>query len=152
MRSELESFVQALSDRGYRTRTARLHLRAAEHFLYWADRQAMSVNEQSLVGFERHLSRCHCPNYSHRDQLSVVRGARLFLTYLREGRIIIKKSIKPSVHDPALLLAFCQWMRQQRGICDVTLRSYRIYIRELLQRLGEEPSRFDARRLRAFVL
>jgi hypothetical protein len=112
----------------------------------------MSVNEQSLAGFERHLSRCHCPNYSHRDQLSVVRGARLFLTYLREGRIIIKKSIKPSVHDPALLLAFCQWMRQQRGICDVTLRSYRIYIRELLQRLGEEPSRFDARRLRAFVL
>src|SRR5207237_8212148 len=47
---------------------------------------------------------------------------------------------------------FCQWMRQQRGICDVTLRSYRIYIRELLQRLEEEPSRFDARRLRAFVL
>src|SRR5207302_1942726 len=88
----------------------------------------------------------------HRDQLSVVRGARLFLAYLREARIIIKKSIKPPVHDPALLLAFCQWMRQQRGICDVTLRSYRIYIRELLQRLGEEPSRFDARRLRAFVL
>src|SRR5437588_10557963 len=152
MLSELESFAQALSDRGYRTRTARLHLRAAEHFLYWTHRQTMSVNEQSLVGFERHLSRCHCPHYGHRDQLSVVRGARLFLAYLREARIIIKKSIKPPVHDPALLLAFCQWMRQQRGICDVTLRSYRIYIRELLQRLEEEPSRFDARRLRAFVI
>ena len=149
---ELESFAQALSDSGYRTRTARLHLRAAEHFLYWTHRQTMSVNEQSLVGFERHLSRCHCPHYGHRDQLSVVRGARLFLAYLREARIIIKKSIKLPVHDPALLLAFCQWMRQQRGICDVTLRSYRIYIRELLQRLGEEPNRFDARRLRAFVL
>ncbi len=149
---ELESFAQALSDSGYRTRTARLHLRAAEHFLYWTHRQTMSVNEQSLVGFGRHLSRCHCPHYGHRDQLSVVRGARLFLAYLREARIIIKKSIKLPVHDPALLLAFCQWMRQQRGICDVTLRSYRIYIRELLQRLGEEPNRFDARRLRAFVL
>jgi hypothetical protein len=55
----------------------------------------MSVNEQSLAGFERHLSRCHTPHYGHRDQLSVVRGARLFLTYLREARIIIKKSIKP---------------------------------------------------------
>jgi integrase/recombinase XerD len=110
------------------------------------------VNEHSLAGFERHLSRCHCPHGRRRDQLSLVRGARLFLTYLREGRIIIKKSIKSPVHDPPLLLAFCQWMHQQRGICDKTLRSYRIYIRELLQRLGEEPCRFDARRLRAFVL
>ena len=29
---------------------------------------------------------------------------------------------------------------------------YSIYIRELLKRLGEEPSRYDAHRLRAFVL
>jgi integrase/recombinase XerD len=47
---------------------------------------------------------------------------------------------------------FCQWMRQQRGTRDVTLSNYRIYIRELLKRSGEEPCRFDARRLRAFVL
>src|SRR5207302_5076970 len=56
------------------------------------------------------------------------------------------------VHDPALLLAFCQWMRQQRGATDLTLHQYSIYIRELLGRLGERPSCFDARRLRAFVL
>ena len=148
----LESFAQALSETGYATKTARGHLRAAEHLTYWAHRQGMSVNEQSLAGFERHLSRRRCPHYGHGDQLSVVRGARIFLIFLQDGRIITKKSIKPPVHDPALLLAFCQWMRQQRGICDVTLRSYRIYIRELLQRLEEEPSRFDARRLRAFVL
>ena len=153
--SLLERFAQALSEIGYARNTVRIYLRGAEHFIYWTHRHGIPVcklNEQSLAGFHRHLSACHCPHYAHEDQLSVVRGARLFLTYLREGRIIIKKSIKPSVHDPALLLAFCQWMRQQRGICDVTLRSYRIYIRELLQRLGEESSRFDARRLRAFVL
>lgn len=148
----LESFAQALSDTGYATKTARGHLRAAEHFIYWTHRQSMSVNEQSLAGFERHLSRRRCPHYGHGDQLSVVRGARIFLIFLRDGRIITKKPINVTVHDPALLSAFCQWMHQQRGICDVTLRSYRIYIRELLQRLGEEPSRFDARRLRAFVL
>ncbi len=151
----LEGFAQALSETGYTTKIARRHLRAAEHFIYWTHRQGISgrnLNEQSLAGFERHLSRCHCPHYGRGDQLSVVRGARLFLTYLRDGRIITRKSIKSPVHDPALLSAFCQWMHQQRGICDVTLRTYSIYIRELLQRLGEEPSRFDARRLRAFVL
>jgi integrase/recombinase XerD len=151
--SLLESFAQALSETGYKTKTARGHLRAAEHFIYWTHRQGMPVrelNEQSLVGFERHLSRRHCPHYGHGDQLSVVRGARLFLTYLRDGRIITKKSIQ--AHDPALLSAFFHWMRQQRGISDVTLRNYGIYIRELLQWLGEEPGRFDTRRLRAFVL
>jgi integrase/recombinase XerD len=151
----LEGFAQALSETGYTTKIARRPLRAAEHFIYWTHRQGISGrnwNEQSLAGFERHLSRCHCPHYGRGDQLSVVRGARLFLTYLRDGRIITRKSIKSPVHDPALLSAFCQWMHQQRGICDVTLRTYSIYIRELLQRLGEEPSRFNARRLRAFVL
>ena len=38
------------------------------------------------------------------------------------------------------------------GYRDVTLHTYGIYIRELLQRLGKKPSPFNARRLRAFVL
>jgi len=82
----------------------------------------------------------------------VVRGARLFLTYLRDARIITLPSVEPPVQEPALLSAFCQWMRQQRGTSDVTLRTYSIYIRELLRRFGEKPSRFDARRVRTFVL
>lgn len=153
--SLLEGFAQALWEAGYTRKTARGHLRATVHFIYWTHRQSMPVrklNEQSLAGFKRHLRRCHYPHYGCGDPLSVVRGARLFLTYLRDGRIITKKSIKPRVHDPALLSVFCQWMHQQRGISDVTLRAYSIYIRELLQQLGEDPSRFDARRLRAFVL
>jgi site-specific recombinase XerD len=43
-------------------------------------------------------------------------------------------------------------MRQQRGTCDVTLHNHSLYIREVLRRLGEEPRRFDAHWLRAFVL
>jgi len=51
-----------------------------------------------------------------------------------------------------LLSAFCQWMHQQRGTCDGTLDHYCVHIRELLRRLGEDPTCFDARRLRTFVL
>jgi site-specific recombinase XerD len=109
-------------------------------------------NDQSLAGFGRHLNRCHCPHYSHTKQLDVVHGARLFLTHLRDAQIITLSSVEPPADDPALLSAFCQWMCQQRGTSDVTLHNYRIYIRELLRRLGEDPSRFDAHRLRAFVL
>jgi len=154
-RSLFESFSQALSEAGYATITSRKHLRAAEHFIYWTRRHgvpARELNEQSLAGFNRHLSRCRCPHYGHTKQLRVIHGARLFLNYVRDARIVTRRAAKPSVHDPALLLAFCQWMHRQRGSADRTLYHYSIYIRELLRRLGEEPSRFDARRLRAFVL
>jgi integrase/recombinase XerD len=153
--SLFESFAQALSETGYAPITARRHLRAAEHFIYWTHRHGMLVrklNEQSLARFERHLSRCRCPHYGHRRKLNVVHGVRLFLIYLRDARIITMPSLEPPVPDPVLLSAFCQWMHQQRGTCDVTLHTYRIHIRELLRRLGEDPTRFDARRLRAFVL
>jgi integrase/recombinase XerD len=152
--SLFESFAQALSEAGYATITARGHFRAAEHFIDWAQRHGALVrelNEQSLARFKRHLSRCRCSHYRHSQQSRVVHGARLFLTYLRDARIIALHA-KPPVHDPALLSSFCQWMHRQRGPTDLTLYQYSIYIRELLRRLGEMPSCFDARRLRAFVL
>ena len=111
------------------------------------------LNEQSFARFERHLSRCRCPHYGHADHWGVGRGARMFLTYLQDTSIVtLPPSAKPTIHHPALLSAFCQWMRQQRGTCDVTLYTYSVYIRELLRRLGEQPNRFDARQLRAFIL
>src|SRR5450755_2688957 len=64
----------------------------------------------------------------------VVHGVHLFLSHLRDaGKINLPWA--PN-HDPALLSAFCQWMHQQRGISDVTLSTYSIYIRELLRRIG----------------
>ena len=152
----IESFAQALSEAGYATVTACRHLRAAKHFIYWAHlhgtpARELNEHEQSLAGFKRHLRRCRCSHYGHSKQPRVVQGARLLLTYLRDARIIALRA-SPAVHDPALLSAFCQWMRRLRGSAEVTLHQYSVYIRELLGQLGERPSRFDARRLRAFVL
>lgn len=151
-----EGFAQALSEAGYVRRIARRYLRAAEHFIYWANRRGIAlgeVNEQCFARFDRHLSRCRCAKYGHADQRTVGRGARMFLTYLQDASIITPPSSgRPIRRDPSLLSVFCEWMRQQRGTRDVTLNSYSIYIRELLQRFGEQPRRFDARQLRAFIL
>jgi len=54
--------------------------------------------------------------------------------------------------DPALLVSFCDWMRQQRGTCDATLYGYSIPVRDLLKKLGEDPGRFEAQHLRQFIL
>jgi AraC-like DNA-binding protein len=125
----LEGFAQCLSEAGYATITVRKHLRAAEHFIHfinWNDRHSppeRNLNKQSLVRFERHLSRCQCQQYSHARPQKVVHGVHLFLSHLRDTGII-NLPWAPN-HDPALLSAFCQWMHQQRGISDVTLSTYR---------------------------
>ncbi len=149
-----EGFAQALSHMRYAAITGRRHLRAAEHFIDWTHRNGVSVpdvNVQALERFSRHLGRCRCP-YAHANRLSVLHGARMFLTYLREAQIIPAPALNDAVQDPVLLSAFSQWMRQQRGTCAATLSNYRRHIRELLSQLGEVPSRWVVHHLRAFVL
>jgi integrase/recombinase XerD len=59
----LEGFAQALSHMRYAAITARGHLRSAEHFIEWTDRNGLSVPDLDLQAFERfgrHLQRCRC--------------------------------------------------------------------------------------------
>jgi len=150
----MEGFAQALSRAGYAEITARRHLRAAEHFVAWADRGGTPIHSltgQALKRFGRHLPRCRCLRYGHANR-SLLHGVRLFVRHLEEAGIIRVAAVATSVPDPALLVAFCQWMRQQRGTCESTLSDYGIHIRELLRRLGETPEAFNARSLRQFVI
>jgi integrase/recombinase XerD len=104
------------------------------------------------VRFGNHLTRCRCGRYSRTDRLAILAGARLFLKHLQDMNgqaICVTKTIDPR---PALLTAFCAWMRAQRGTSDKTLDNYGIPIRELIRRFGENPSKLDAHRLRQFVL
>jgi integrase/recombinase XerD len=151
----LEGFAQALAQDGYADITARRHIRAAEHFIYWTDRRSRPIRgltKQALEHFGRHLRRCRCPRFGHTQQLQVLHGARLFLKHLQDTAAIGSLVVESTFPAPALFIAFCQWMRQQRGTRDSTLSNYRIHLCELLRRLGEEPDKFDARSLRQFVL
>lgn len=148
----LDGFADALRQAGYARITARGHLRAAEHFVACADRKGTSVGsltEQTLELFRRHLSCCRCVRYGC-SKRNLVHGARMFLGHLEEAGIIRLTAVASS--DPALMVAFGQWMRERRGTCEATLYNYGIHIRELLRRLGEQPERFDARSLREFVI
>jgi hypothetical protein len=114
-----DGFAQALSQAGYAKLTARLDLRAAEHFIHWVHRNGMAVpelNEQYFVRFDRYLGRCRC-RYRHADRMNVLHGARCFLRYLRDCGIIGVFTNKDPIQDPVLLSAFCRWMRDQRGTC-----------------------------------
>jgi integrase/recombinase XerD len=151
--SLLESFARSLSEAGYATSTTRAHLRAAEHFIHWIHRNGKSLsesNEQVLAQFDSHLRRCRCQHYGHAKQEAVIHGARLFMSHLRDLGVTAAAAPK-NPEDSDLLLAFRQWMRQQRGTGDATLSNYSFHLRELLERFGK-PMQFDASMLRGLIL
>jgi integrase/recombinase XerD len=151
----LERFAAELSHLGYAERTVRNHIRAAEHLIYWAGCRGIPIsclNSNFLKRFDHDLDECKCARFGHRHRLELMHGGRLFLELLRDIGEITASVAEPTVQEPALLAAFREWMRRQRGTCDVTLYGYSLSIRDLLNRFGEDTERFDAQGLRQFVL
>ena len=151
----LAGFGEKLWQEGYAEITARRHIRAAEHLIYWTRREGIPISnlsEKFLEPFDQHLYQCQCPRYGYTQRLDLLRGVRLFLKYLRGTGEITADIDQPTAQDPGLLTAFREWMRRQRGSCDPTLYNYSLSIRDLLKRFGEDPGRFDAKGLREFVL
>jgi integrase/recombinase XerD len=153
--SLIEGFAGDLWQAGYAEITGRRHIRAAEHLIYWADKNGIRVDEfqkQVLSRFDDHLVQCRCSGYGHSNRMSLISGARLFMGYLHGTGVIDVGRANQREHDPVLLTAFCDWMRLRRGTKDSTLGTYSISIRDLLKRIGDEPGRLDAKSLRQFVL
>jgi site-specific recombinase XerD len=151
----LEAFANYLFESGYATISARRHIRSAEHIIHWAVRRRLVVHDldrSALEHFGSHLSRCRCGRYSRADHVNILTGARLFLEHLQGGSGHAIRVTKPTAPEPGLWKAFCAWMRAQRGTSDQTLYNYGIPIRELIRRLGGNPSKLDAHSLRQFVL
>jgi integrase/recombinase XerD len=152
----LEGFADQMCQAGYAEITARRHIRAAEHLMYWTSRTGRTIgalDEHLIDEFVGHLNRCRCPRFGDMHRRDLQRGARLFLGYARGTGIWTKRLSEETIAaPPALLTAFGRWMRQQRGTCDATLYNYGLRIRELLNAVGEDPRRFNAHNLRQFVL
>lgn len=151
----LEGFVEVLYREGYAEITARKHIRAAEHFMYWADREKIPVynlSEMFVECFDKHLDQCQCPGYGRSNRRFLLNGTRLFLKHLRGIGKIGTPVAKQIAQEPELFTAFCRWMRRQRGTRDSTLYNYSHSILDFLKRLGEDPCKFDADSLRQFVL
>lgn len=151
----LEAFAEELRQVGYSEITARLHIRAAELFIYWVCREGRSIDtwdEHLVKDFAHHLSRCRSPRYGHAYRLQLRQGARSFFKHLQRVGIISSRLIEQTVQEPPLLAAFCEWMRQRRGTSDPTLYNYSLPIRDLLKSLGADPGKFDAQSLRKFIL
>jgi len=151
----LERFAEELFHAGYAEITARRHIRAAEHLIYWSGIQGITISgltERLVEQFGDHLHGCQCPRYGHTHRLDLLNGAHLFLKHLQGTGYATISVQQQTAQDPVLLTAFHEWMRRQRGACDLTLYNYNLSIRDLLRRIGDDPSRLDAKSLRQLVL
>jgi len=151
----IESFANHLFESGYAKISARRHIRSAEHIVYWASRRRVCLHDfdrSTLERFGDHLTRCRCGRYSCTDRVDILTGARLFLEHLQGQDGNTTRITKPVPPEPEVLKEFCTWMQAQCGTSNQTLYNYGIPIRKLLHCFGENPSEFDAHRLRQFVL
>ena len=152
----MDEFAEALWAAGYAEITARRHIRAAQHLVYWAQHHRVSLarmDEALIERFKRHLPRCRCPLYGSYDRRGLVGGARVFMAHLELVNVIPPRADNSQGPEtPPLLDAFRQWMRVNRNIGEATLYNYSLAVRDLVQTIGDDASRFDAQRLRGFVL
>lgn len=151
----LDVFAQHLSQFGYSRSQGGRHLRAAAHLLHWLDRQKVLFSEIDATTegrFELHLRRCRCTGYSgmHRDRL--LRGVRAFIAHLHGRAPCTSASDQANASSSILWGPFCQWMRDQRGIAERTLRDYRDYLTDFLAVIDGDLDKLNATYLRSFIL
>lgn len=151
----LERFAEELRQTGYAELTARRHIRAAEHLVYWTNQKGVvteCLKEDCVESFDRHLRRCQCPHFGHNNRGELRESARQFLKFLRRIGVIPGTVTRETTPEPILLQQFRQWMHPQRGTFESTLYNYSLAIRDLLEALGEDPRGYDAQGLRKFIL
>lgn len=148
----VHGYKTALVASGYNPLVVRFHLHSVAHFGVWLELEGAelgAMDEAMLAAFERHRSRCRCRGTSRSRDRSVVSCIRVFLHYLRE------QGKAPATESPAkrslLVREFLQWMTSHRGAVETTLSSYRLYVNNLVDSLGDDPQTYTARGLRDFI-
>jgi integrase/recombinase XerD len=151
----LEDFVVWLERQGYRRRTICCHLSEVIHFANWAEAEGLArrqLNRDALARLDRQMTERKASRHPSLDRRHVYQSARVFVSFLETIGAVDPPTADASAQDPALLLEFRAWMRTQRGTLDITLNNYRRPLLELFDELGSDPSTFDAKGLRAFLL
>lgn len=148
----LDDFTDWLAGRGYAKPTIYSYVYAAARFLTWAHtsgcEEVSALSRNSLTDYRTHLTASHHREKRAHERGNAYCGARRFVVFLRQ------RGLAPDVRadEPPLVTEFCAWMRQHRGVTEVTLNGYRGMLGRLLEALGSVPQHYTAAQLRAFVL
>ena len=149
----LDGFAEYLARSRYGQLGGRGLLHVARHFTSWAEGCGLPItalDEVVLERFQRHLSSCQCVRPNGGRGKGARSGSRLFLRFLGGCGVVAVQEDDAS-RLPALVHAFRDWMVQNRGVTEVTLRDYGERIVPFINTLGEDPRCYQAQALRDFV-
>jgi site-specific recombinase XerD len=152
----IDSFAAELSRAGYSGATGVRYLRAAAHlghFVHRARTDLAAVDASTLEQFARHFPRCRCPQSNGGSTgYHACFGAKLFQRHLSQlGVCRDSEIVVDGADDPALVVAFRDWLQVHRGACEPTVRLYARDATELVKELGEDVSIWTVRAVRDFV-
>jgi integrase/recombinase XerD len=152
LRPLVRSYVEDSIVRRYRPHSIANRERAARHFCHWLDRSGIAidrVDDNVIDRFARHS--CDCPGNRASSTMSkpYIHCVRKFVDYLVQTGVIRKAEPAP---EDARITAYGNWLRQQRGLSESTIRAHRSLLKKFLPLLGSEPQAYDAALLRRIFL
>ncbi len=152
----IERFAAALTQDGYERRHGGMLLSAAWHVSTWAFERGLPLADLSagdLTRFARHAAHCSCsslPAPPARGMRNPRKHARVFVGFIKNGRIGDRRAAPRPV--PLLVARFIDWLKRNRGVREATMRKYERILCIATAQIGDEPSQYNAARLRALVM
>ena len=150
----MDGFAASLKRDRYRAATAVRYLRAAAHLGYFLQGRGGTLANIDLSAFFQHLRTCRCPrSKGGRRNHHTSFGAKRYRDYLVQIGVC-RCSVMPEIRcaEPALVVDFRRWLQKHRGAAEPTVRQYSRGATELLLALGDDPTRWNAKGVRAHFL
>ena len=150
----LEEFLEQASAQGHTSNMVRVYGSISRHLLVWLHRSRMPLKALTVGVLNQFFEHdCLCPGTfvgfkASRASDDMVFATKKFVRFLADRKVV------PDVHIPRKkplnpeLQAFHTWLRQHRGVGEVTIREYDREVSTLLVGLGRDPTKYDAARVR----
>ncbi|RXH25480.1 tyrosine-type recombinase/integrase [Bradyrhizobium zhanjiangense] len=148
-------FTRHLTVLGHKSLTVSGYDAAARHLAQWltlAKIAVADIDDGVADRFARH--RCRCPGIRRERSVSAkyVRRVRRFIEFLGE-RGIVQRKPKPALPTPhRRVVEFQDWLRQHRGVTELTIDRHGRMVMRLLPALGIRPRSWNAQLIRDVII
>lgn len=146
-----DDFAVWLRARRYTPLTIDERMRLLASWTHWARAEGYALNtvrEAHAASFALIQAGLR-PRFRGDLNKDAVEVAKLFIAYL-EDRGVLQRL--PATPEPSLFVEFTSWAREQHGLAETTLGTYRRTILPFIDALGNDPGLYDAAAIRCFLL
>jgi integrase/recombinase XerD len=146
-----DSFAEWLRQRHYTPLTIIERVRLLASWTQWARENGYgldTIRAAHAASFALIEAR-YRPRFRGDVNKDAVETAKLFISYLEDRGVL---PCLPATPDPVLMTEFMNWAREQHGLAETTLGTYRHAILPFIAQLGDDPAAYDAAAIRRFML